>query len=159
MHKHINERRADVFSFPFGLECYVLRVMKTKHKTERHSRPEGIPSLWKRINFLACTLSYNLLLAGRCRLKYKYRLRFRLGVYPDFISGLQVRHKAIAQTLTGLFASIRQHLSRGVLLAKRDKSCCFLSLTIFEQIQVSYTHKPTCVMEHPLCDLRQDQGA
>ena len=87
MHKHINERRADVFSFPFGLECYVLRVMKTKHKTERHSRPEGIPSLWKRINFLACTLSYNLLLAGGCRLKYKYRLQFRLGVYPDFIFG------------------------------------------------------------------------
>ena len=103
MHKHINERRADVFSFPFGLECYVLRVMKTKHKTERHSRPEGIPSLWKRINFLACTLSYNLLLAGGCRLKYKYRLRFRLGVYPDFISGLQVRHKAIHRNLHRAF--------------------------------------------------------
>ena len=133
--------------------------MKTKHKTERHSRPDqesphcGSESIFLLANYR------NLLLAGGCRLKYKYRLRFRLGVYPDFISGLQVRHKAIAQTFTGLFASIRHHLSGGVLLAKRDKSCCFLSLTIFEQIQVSYTHKPTCIMEHPLCDLRQDQRA
>ena len=107
MHKHINERRADVFSFPFGLERYVLRVMKTKHKTERHSRPDqesphcGSESIFLLANYR------NLLLAGGCRLKYKYRLRFRLGVYPDFISGLQVRHKAFTETFTGLSASIR----------------------------------------------------